>query len=152
MSAFIISMVLLLLFVSPFIFYRLGKKRMAYVNLFVVTLYLLSWLHVLFAGIPYGLNLSTVVWVIALALSLLFLVLSGVHVFYKIYPGFNKYALSIVFLITIGISLFIFMNFYSDKGVNSILDITMIYTVPLFLASLLVIGTTQLNIEKNNTL
>ncbi len=145
MRDFVISVVLLLIIVSPFIFYRLGKKRTAYANIFVVALYFFCWLYILFAGVPYGLNIITVVWLLSLFLTLLFLVMSGVHVFYKIYPSFNKYFLCIIFLSVLGISLFIFIKFYSDKTVDFIIDLLMIYTVPLFLAILLVIGIIQSN-------
>jgi hypothetical protein len=140
----IINLVFILIAISPFVFYRLGKKRTSYVNLAFVALYFSSWVYIIFTGTAISLNISTIVWLTSLTITLVFLIISGVQLFYRFFPGFNKVALVTIAFIIVGISSLIFLNFYK-ASINSILNIAMVYTIPLFFLSLFVIVVIRIN-------
>ncbi|WP_237664685.1 hypothetical protein [Sutcliffiella horikoshii] len=52
MQDFIINLVLICVMASPILYFRIGKKKIAYLNAFTVGLYLVSWGIALWKGIP----------------------------------------------------------------------------------------------------
>ena len=137
MRDFVIGLVMILIAISPFVLYYLGRKRTAIINFVIVFSYFFSWFYILFTGVSYGSNTITVIWLTSLSLALIFLILNTVWLFFKIHPDFNKYVLGIILLIIIALS---FIVFFNNNDLFSVIDLTMIYIVPLFLIATLIIG------------
>ncbi|MFA9558403.1 hypothetical protein ACERII_13935 [Evansella sp. AB-rgal1] len=109
MRDFVVGLVMILIAISPFVLYQLGRKRISIVNFVIVISYFFSWFYILFTGVSYGFNTLTLIWLISLFLALIFLVLSAVQLFFKIHPDFNKYILGITLLVIMALSFIVFL-------------------------------------------
>ena len=142
MQDFIIILVILCIIASPVLYFRIGKKKIGYLNLFTVGLFLVTWGTGIWMGIEFDWNIIIILWFPSLIISTLFLLVSASFIFYKVAPKINRVLLPLIILVVVAISYH--LNRYTiDFDVSLFFDFTLVYTTPMFLFTILIIGAFQ---------
>jgi len=142
MQDFIIILVILCIIASPVLYFRIGKKKIGYLNLFTVGLFLVTWGTGIWMGIELDWNIIIILWFPSLIISTLFLLVAASYIFYKVAPKINRVLLPLIILVVVAISYH--LNRYTiDFDVSLFFDITLVYTTPMFLFTILIIGAFQ---------
>ena len=142
MQDFIIILVILCIIARPVLYFRIGKKKIGYLNLFTVGLFLVTWGTGIWMGIELDWNIIIILWFPSLIISTLFLLVAASYIFYKVAPKINRVLLPLIILVVVAISYH--LNRYTiDFDVSLFFDITLVYTTPMFLFTILIIGAFQ---------
>ncbi|KPB03274.1 hypothetical protein [Bacillus sp. CHD6a] len=142
MQDFIIVVVILCIIASPVMLFLIGQKKIGYINLFTVALFLATWITALARGNEFNWNIITFLWVISLLISTLFLLVVSGFIFFKVAPEINHVLLPLIILAVLVISaLMIRYEIFLDVFI--FFEIILVYLTPMFLFTILVIGAFQ---------
>ncbi|WP_404431450.1 hypothetical protein [Sutcliffiella horikoshii] len=142
MQDFIIILVILCIIASPVLYFRIGKKKIGYLNLFTVGLFLVTWGTGIWMGIEFDWNIIIILWFPSLIISTLFLLVAASYIFYKVAPKINRMLLPLIILVVLAISYHL-NRYIIDFDVSLFFDITLVYITPMFLFTILIIGAFQ---------
>jgi len=142
MQDFIIILVILSIIASPILYFRIGHRKIAYINLFTVALFLVTWGTGIWMGIEFDWNIIIILWFPSLILSTLFLLVAASYIFYKVAPKINRVLLPLIILVVLALSYH--LNRYTiDFDVSLFFDIALVYITPMFLITIILIGAFQ---------
>jgi hypothetical protein len=142
MQDFIIVLVILCIIVSPILYFRLGKRKIGYLNLFMVGLFLVTWGTGIWMGIEFDWNIIILLWFPSLVISTLFLLVAASIIFYKVAPKINRVLLPFIILSVLVIS-FRVNRYILVYDIFIFFDIILEYLTPMFLFTILIIGAIQ---------
>ncbi|MEA3319658.1 MAG: hypothetical protein U9Q88_06490 [Bacillota bacterium] len=142
MQDFIIVLVILCIIVSPILYFRLGKRKIGYLNLFTVGLFLVTWGTGIWMGIEFDWNIIILLWFPSLVTSTLFLLVAASIIFYKVAPKINRVLLPFIILSVLVIS-FRVNRYILVYDIFIFFDIILEYLTPMFLFTILIIGAIQ---------
>ncbi|NMH71671.1 hypothetical protein HF078_01145 [Bacillus sp. RO2] len=142
MQDFIIVLVILCIIVSPILYFRLGKRKIGYLNLFTVGLFLVTWGTGIWMGIEFDWNIIILLWFPSLVISTLFLLVAASIIFYKVAPKINRVLLPFIILSVLVIS-FRVNRYILVYDIFIFFDIILEYLTPMFLFTILIIGAFQ---------
>lgn len=142
MQDFIIILVILCIIASPILYFQIGKKKIGYLNLFTVILFLVTWGTGIWLGIEFDWNVIIILWFPSLIISTLFLLVAASYIFYRVAPKINRLLLPVIILVVLAISYH--LNRYTIVfDVSLFFDIFLVYITPMFLFATLLIGAFQ---------
>ncbi|WP_404469816.1 hypothetical protein [Sutcliffiella horikoshii] len=142
MQDFIIILVILCIIASPVLFFRIGQRKIAYINLFTIALFLATWITILSRGNEFDWNVITLLWVTSLIISTLFLLIVSGFIFFKVAPEINRVLLPLIILGVLVISVLL-KRYEIVLDVSIFFDIILVYITPMFLFTILIIGAFQ---------
>ncbi|MGD6776742.1 MULTISPECIES: hypothetical protein [Bacillaceae] len=142
MQDFIIILVILSITASPILYFRIGKKKIGYLNLFTVGLFLVTWGTGLWMGIEFDWNIIIIFWFPSLIISTLLLLVAASYIFYKVAPNINRVLLPLIILVVMAISYHL-NRYVIVFDVSLFFDIILVYLTPMFLFTILIIGAFQ---------
>ncbi|MCM3619924.1 hypothetical protein M3936_20330 [Sutcliffiella horikoshii] len=146
MQDFIIGLVLICIIASPILYFRIGKKKIAYLNLITVSLFLATWGTTLWRGVEFFWNIPTLLWVPSLIVSTILLLVASGITFYKVGPRTNRVLLPFIMLAVLILSFGLnSQNLFYDLSV--FLGVLLEYLTPMFLFTTLIIGAFQYDRE-----
>ncbi|MGD6781678.1 hypothetical protein ACQCT3_19185 [Sutcliffiella horikoshii] len=142
MQDFIIILVILSITASPILYFRIGKKKIGYLNLFTVGLFLVTWATGIWMGVEFDWNIIIIFWFPSLIISTLLLLVAASYIFYKVAPNINRVLLPLIILVVMAISYHL-NRYVIVFDVSLFFDIILVYLTPMFLFTILIIGAFQ---------
>lgn len=144
MGNFFVNLALFYMLVSPAFAYRIGRKRVARLNMITLGLYIVSWGYVLGAGTPSDHPVS-ILWGVLLFLNLLLTVMTSAMFLYERWPNHSLVRIAAVATSFFLGSLVVTYSLDSRDVLSEMMLQASMMTVVVFVTSVIWIRLRQIN-------